>query len=93
MKSVWAVTIEMLDAPSKEEFMKVLADSRHGKPHNGTPAIAGRHKICKMMWCLAEAVRDIKREHVRQPIAYISIKTLVSSFSWFVLRQSQIRWR
>ena len=69
MKTVGAVDIQMLDAPSNEEFLKVLADSRQGKPHNGTPAIAGRHKICKMRWCLAEAVRDIEREHVRQSIA------------------------
>lgn len=53
-------------APDLDQFLTVLKNSRQGLPHNGTQSVGGRHKICQMRWCLAEAIKDIERAHVKK---------------------------
>ena len=58
-------------SPHMDEFMKIMVDRRKGLSHGSTSEVGGRHKACRMTWCLAEAARDIERDHIRQSTSVV----------------------
>jgi hypothetical protein len=58
-----------IGSPPLADFLVVLHDSRQGLAHASNKTVGHRHKISRMRWCLAEAIKDIERSHIKHSIA------------------------
>ena len=56
------ILVDDEQSPPAAQFKQVMGHiRRHPLGRDGVPGVAGNHKSRKMLWCIAEAHRDLKR--------------------------------